>query len=475
VAKKGSSVYFVSLGCPKNLVDSQVMLGMLREEKFRITDDPADAETIIVNTCSFIDTAKRESIETVFEMAEFKKTGRLKSLVMSGCLAQRYSGDLEKEMPEVDLFIGTGEYHRVASLLKQKALGKLRQRSFVDIPKFIHTDETPRLHTGLAHSAYLKVSEGCVRNCSFCIIPELRGHKVRSRSIDSLVKEAAHLAAGGVRELSLVAQDLTHFGIENGYKENLEGLLRELVKVDGIEWIRLHYAYPDNFTDGVIDLMATEAKIAKYVDMPLQHGDDKVLKLMNRRITAKAIRDLVKKMRARVPGIVFRTNMIVGHPGETEESYLNLKAMVKELEFERLGVFRYSLEEGTPSEKLAKRMGMIPEAIVKARHDEILSLQQAISLKKNQALVGKKLRVLVDGYHAETELLLEGRWEGQASGIDGSVLINDGIANPGEFVEIEISEALPYDLVGGIVENENRSYKSKSKSKQRNNSSSAHA
>ena len=454
MAKKGSSVYFVSLGCPKNLVDSQVMLGMLREEKFSIAEDPAEAETIIVNTCSFIDSAKRESIDTVFEMAEYKKTGRLKNLVMSGCLAQRYSSDLEKEMPEVDIFIGTGEYHRVAELLKQRALGKLRQRSFVDIPEFIHTDESPRLHTGLAHSAYLKISEGCVRNCSFCIIPELRGHKVRSRTIASLVKEAAHLAETGVRELSLVAQDLTHFGIENGYQENLESLLRELVKVDGIEWLRLHYAYPDNFTDGVIDLMASEDKIVKYVDMPLQHGDDRVLKLMNRRITSKAIRDLVKKMRARVPGIVFRTNMIVGHPGEDAESYANLKAMVEELEFERLGVFRYSLEEGTPSEKLAQRLGMVPEAEVKARFDEILSIQQAISLRKNEALVGKRLRVLVDGYHAETELLLEGRWQGQASGIDGGVLINDGVASPGEFVEVEITEALPYDLVGGVVENE---------------------
>lgn len=432
------------------------MLGMLKEEKFRLTNDPAEAETIIVNTCSFIDSAKRESVNTLLEMADYKKSGKLKNLVMSGCLAQRYSGDLEKEMPEVDLFIGTGEYHRVATLLKQRALGKLRKKSFVDIPEFIHTDESPRLNTGLRHSAYLKISEGCVRNCSFCIIPELRGHKVRSRTIASLVNEAKMLAAGGVRELSLVAQDLTHFGIERNYEENLAGLLRSLVKVDGIEWIRLHYAYPDNFSDEVIDLMASEAKILKYVDMPIQHGDDKVLKLMNRRITRKQIYELVDKMRARVPGLVFRTNAIVGHPGETAEGFANLKKLVTELEFDRLGVFKYSLEEGTASHRLAERIGAVPARTIKARYDEIMEIQQEISLRKHSAMVGRTLQVLVDGVHEETELLLQGRWYGQAAEIDGSILINDGAASPGEFVEVEITEALPYDLVGGVVANESK-------------------
>lgn len=445
-------VYFVSLGCPKNLVDSQVMLGMLRSERFELTNEPEDAETIIVNTCSFIDSAKQESVDTVLEMAAYKETGKLKNLVMSGCLAQRYSRDLEQEMPEVDLFIGTGEYHRVADLLKQRAIGKLRKKSFVDIPEFIHTEETPRINTGLAHTAYLKISEGCVRNCSFCIIPELRGHKVRSRTIESLRIEADRLAQQGVRELNLVAQDLTHYGIENNFQENLASLLRELVKVDSIDWIRLHYAYPDNFSDEVIDLIAGEAKIINYVDMPLQHGDDRVLKLMNRRIKREQIYRLVEKMRARIPGMVFRTNMIVGHPGEDEAAYQNLKNMVQDLEFDRLGVFKYSLEEGTPAFRLSERLGPVAEDIVHTRHSEIMAIQQKISQKKNTGLIGKRLEVLVDGVSPETDLLLQGRWYGQAAEIDGVVLINDGTARPGDLVTVEITEALPYDLVGGIVE-----------------------
>lgn len=446
-----SSVYFVSLGCPKNLVDSQVMLGLLKSNKFTVTEDPAAADTVIVNTCSFIDAAKQESISTILEMADYKTSGQLKNLVVSGCLAQRYSKDLEKDMPEVDLFIGTGEYHRVVELLQKKALGKLRQKSFVDIPKFIHTNEHPRINTGFVHSAFLKISEGCVRNCSFCIIPKLRGHEVRSRSIASLMEEAQNLVAGGVRELNLVAQDLTHYGIENGYKETLAGLLRELVKIEDLRWIRLHYAYPDNFTDEVIDLIATEPKIAKYVDMPLQHGSDKVLKVMNRRVTREQIYTLVKKMRARIPGLVFRTNIIVGHPGEDEAAYQEVKQMLEELRLEHVGVFKYSLEEDTPSFRLAAKIGQVEEEVIQRRHNELMEIQQRISQENNQSLVGKRLEVIVEGPSRESDLLLQGRWYGQAQEIDGVVLINSGDAIAGEFVQVEISEALPYDLVGGIV------------------------
>lgn len=451
VAEEATSVYFVSLGCPKNLVDSQVMLGLLKSNRFTITEDPAEAETVIVNTCSFIDSAKQESISTILEMADYKDSGKLKNLVVSGCMAQRYSKDLEKDMPEVDLFIGTGEYHRVVELLQKKALGKLRQKSFVDIPTFIHTSEHPRVNTGASYTAFLKISEGCVRNCSFCIIPKLRGHKVRSRSITSLVEEATTLAKSGVKELNLVAQDLTHYGIDNDYQENLAGLIRALVKIEGIEWIRLHYAYPDNFTDEVIDLMATEPKIVKYVDMPLQHGDDKVLKLMNRRLTSADIYSLVNKMRARIPGLVFRTNIIVGHPGETEESYQNVKAMLQELRLEHVGVFKYSLEEDTASFRLAEKIGQVPEETIQLRFNELMEIQQRISLENNQKMVGRRLKVLVEGLSRESDLLLQGRWYGQAQEIDGVVLINDGDASPGDIVEVEISEALPYDLVAGIV------------------------
>lgn len=453
-AVKKNSVYFVSLGCPKNLVDSQVMLGLLKSNKFDITDDPQKAETVIVNTCSFIDTAKQESIDTVLELADYKESGSLKNLVVSGCMAQRYSKDLEKNMPEVDLFIGTGEYHRIVELLQKRALGKLKQKSFVDIPKFIHTEDHPRVNTGAHYSAFLKISEGCVRNCSFCIIPKLRGRKVRSRSIESLVQEATRLVDSGVRELNLVAQDLTHFGIENDYKENLAGLLRALVKIPALKWIRLHYAYPDNFTDEVIDLIAKEKKIVKYVDMPFQHGDDGVLKIMNRRITRKAIYDLVEKMRARIPGIVFRTNIIVGHPGESEEAYQNVKKMLEELRLEHVGVFKYSLEEDTPSFRLAEKIGQVPEETIQKRFNELMELQQTISQENNQKFLGKSIEVLVEGVSKESDLLLQGRWYGQAQEIDGIVLINEGDASPGDFVTVKVSEAMPYDLCGGIVSSE---------------------
>ncbi len=290
-----------------------------------------------------------------------------------------------------------------------------------------------------------------MRNCSFCIIPKLRGHEVRSRSIPSLVQEAKRLALGGVTELNLVAQDLTHYGIENDYKENLAGLLRELVKIEPLRWIRLHYAYPDNFTDEVIELIASEPKIAKYVDMPLQHGDDKVLKLMNRRVTREQIYTLVNKMRARIPGLVFRTNIIVGHPGESEESYQNVKQMLTDLRLEHVGVFKYSLEEDTPSFRLAQKIGEVPEETIQRRHNELMEIQQQISQSNNQALVGQKIPVLVEGVSRESDLLLQGRWYGQAQEIDGVVLINDGDASPGEYVTVEITEALPYDLVGRII------------------------
>lgn len=450
-ATEASTVYFVSLGCPKNLVDSQVMLGLLKSNRFSITENPVEADTVIVNTCSFIDSAKKESINTILEMAEFKESGKLKNLVVSGCMAQRYAKDMEVEMPEVDLFIGTGEYHRVVELLQKRALGKLREKTFVDIPTFIHTAETPRVNTGAHYSAFLKISEGCVRNCSFCIIPKLRGHDVRSRSIASLVTEASNLAKSGVTELNLVAQDLTHYGIENNYQETLAGLLRALVKVEGIRWIRLHYAYPDNFTDEVIDLMANEPKIVKYVDMPLQHGDDAVLKLMNRKIRRAEIYALVEKMRARIPGLVFRTNIIVGHPGESEESFQNVRQMLVDLRLEHVGVFKYSLEEDTPSFRLAEKIGQVPEEIIQRRYNELMEIQQTIAQENNQKFLGKKLEVLVEGVSKESDLLLQGRWYGQAQEIDGVVLINDGDASPGDYVTVEISEAFPYDLLGAIV------------------------
>jgi len=450
-------VYFVSLGCPKNLVDSQVMLGLLAKESYRVTQEPTEAEVIIVNTCSFIQASKEESIETILEMAQLKQTAHCKVLVASGCLTQRYSKELEKDMPEVDLFIGTGQYQRITELLRAhgKALehgAPLPQRSYVDQPAFIHTEKDPRLHTGPTYSAFLKLSEGCNRRCAFCIIPKLRGN-VRSRTVDSLVIEAQEMANNGVRELNLVAQDLTEYGMEWKYKERLETLLPALCQVKGVDWIRLHYVYPDQFSDELVALVANEPKIVKYLDMPIQHTSDRVLQTMNRRLTKAKLFDLVAKLRAQIPGIVFRTSIIVGFPGESEAEFQELCQDLETLNLDHVGVFRYSKEEGT---KAAEMDGQIHPATKRRRAKTLIELLQRQSLENHKKYVGQTVQVLIEGPSEETELLLQGRMSTQAQEIDGHVLINDTSASdeqlrPGDLVEVEITEALPHDLVGSVL------------------------
>lgn len=450
-------VYFVSLGCPKNLVDSQVMLGLLEKERYTITQEPEQAEVIIVNTCSFIQASKEESIETILEMAQLKESAKCKVLVASGCLSQRYSKELEQEMPEVDLFIGTGQYHRITELLtahgQAVAMGDpLPKRSYIDQPAFIHTESDPRIHTGPSHSAYLKLSEGCNRRCAFCIIPKLRGN-VRSRTVESLVAETKNLAERGVRELNLVAQDLTEYGMEWKYKENLETLLPELAKVDGIDWIRLHYVYPDQFSDELVSIVANEPKIVKYLDMPIQHTNDRVLKSMNRRLTRAKLFDLVSKLRSAIPGIVFRTSIIVGFPGETEEEFQQLCRDLEELNLDHVGVFRYSKEEGTAAALMDQQV----HANTKRRRAKtLIEILQKQSLKNHEKYVGQTVPVLVEGPSTETELLIQGRMPTQAQEIDGHILINDlsdlgeleNELRPGDLIEVEITEALPHDLLG---------------------------
>ncbi|MEO5971332.1 MAG: 30S ribosomal protein S12 methylthiotransferase RimO [Bdellovibrionia bacterium] len=450
-------VYFVSLGCPKNLVDSQVMLGLLEKERYSITQEPNEAEVIIVNTCSFIQASKEESIETILEMAQLKQSAKCKVLVASGCLTQRYSKDLEKEMPEVDLFIGTGQYQRITELLSAhgKALelgAPLPQRSYVDQPAFIHTEKDHRVHTGPTYSAFLKLSEGCNRRCAFCIIPKLRGN-VRSRTVDSLVIEARDMANRGVRELNLVAQDLTEYGMEWKYKERLETLLPALCKVDGVDWIRLHYVYPDQFSDELVALVANEPKIVKYLDMPIQHTSDRVLQTMNRRLTKAKLFDLVAKLRAKIPGIVFRTSIIVGFPGESEAEFEELCHDLETLNLDHVGVFRYSKEEGT---KAAEMPGQIHPGTKRRRAKTLIEILQRQSLENHKKYVGQTVQVLIEGPSTETDLLLQGRMSTQAQEIDGHVLINDTSAtdeklSPGDLVEVEISEALPHDLVGRVL------------------------
>lgn len=451
------SLFFTSLGCSKNLVDSEVMLGHLGLDGFTVTQEAKDAECIIVNTCSFIEAAKKESIETVLDLADFKnpEVGNCKALVMSGCMAQRYYGELEKELPEVDMFIGTGEYNKIVPLLKAFEDGKLEKKSFVEIPKFIHTEFDPRVNTSPFYTTWLKISEGCNRNCTFCIIPTLRG-KLRSRSIESLVTEAKKLSETGVRELNLISQDFSDYGSDfEGFEKTdsknpiIYNMLKSLSDIDSIDWVRVFYFYPDDLTDDVMDIMANSPKICKYLDMPIQHFSDKVLKRMNRRVTGDIIHSKIKTLREKIPGITVRTSVIVGFPGETEEDFNLLLDGVREGRFNHLGVFKYSDEEGTPALRLKDK---VPQEIIDERFQKVYELQKEIARELNQEFVGKTIDVLVEGVHEETELLLQGRHQGQAPDIDGRVIINDGHAKAGDIVKVEISEVLDYDLVGSIVE-----------------------
>ncbi len=445
-------VHFVSLGCPKNLVDSQVMLGKLSDGRHELTDDAESAEAIVINTCSFIEASKRESIDTIMELAEKKKSGACRSLVVTGCLAQRYHKQLEAEMPEVDAFLGTGEYHRITDVLDEveRSRGKpLPKRSWVSQPAFIHTERDTRVLTGPAHRAFLKISEGCNRRCAFCIIPKLRGN-VRSRTVVSLIEEATTLASRGVRELNLVAQDLTHYGIETRYKESLEDLLPALAKIDGIDWIRLHYVYPDDFSDELVEIVAREPKIVKYLDMPIQHTADRVLKTMNRRLTREKLFSLVERLRARIPEIVFRTSIIVGFPGETEAEFEQLCADLKALNLDHVGVFEYSKEEDT---RAAELDGQLPVAVKKRRSRRLIEILQEQANQGRQARLGKEDVVMIEGPSDESPHLIEARLATQAEGIDGRVLINDfDIENiqelaPGDFVRVEITEVMGPDFL----------------------------
>lgn len=462
---KKSPVYFVSLGCPKNLVDSQVMLGKLESSRYEIAKEPDQAEVIIVNTCSFIQAAKEESIETILEMSQFKEEGKCKALVVSGCLPQRYAKDLEKEMPEVDLMIGTGQYHKITELLDLHEQAReqgapLPQRSYIDFPAFIHTEKDTRVHTGAKYTGFLKLSEGCNRRCAFCIIPQLRGN-VRSRTIASLVEEAKTMAFDGVRELNLVAQDLTEYGMEWKYRENLEMLLPELCKIEGIEWIRLHYVYPDQFSDELVDIIAREPKIVKYLDMPIQHTNDRVLGTMNRRLTKAKLFDLMAKLRAKIAGLVVRTSIIVGFPGETDQEFEELCRDLETLDLDHVGVFSYSKEEGT---KAAEMDGQLHANVKRKRRKALIELLQRQRGTRFSKLIGSQVEVMVEGSAEETSLLIQARMPTQAQEIDGRVLINDLGAgsvsgaegaeralHPGDLALVEITELADMDLIAKLI------------------------
>jgi ribosomal protein S12 methylthiotransferase len=442
-------ISMVSLGCPKNLVDAEIMLGFLDREGYEITTDEKDADIIIVNTCSFIKEAKQESVDAILDLADRKHDGHCRLLIVTGCLPQRYQEQLCQELPEVDIFIGTGDYPRIAEIIAEKR-GTSEQLRYIGDPNFIFDEDSPRLKSTPVYSAYLKIAEGCSNCCSYCVIPSLRG-SYRSRTVDALVKEARRLVAGGARELNLIAQDVTNYGADLDGKPSLEELIRRLAEIEELRWIRLLYAYPNGITDSLIQLIKEEEKVCKYLDLPLQHISDPILKRMNRRSTSEEIRTLLAKIRCEIPDIALRTSLIVGFPGETEEDFKNLLQFVEETQFDRLGVFCYSREEGTPAYEMSDQ---ISERVKRERYKKVMKAQARLSFKRNRQLVGMIEEVIVEGFSEETELLLKGRSSRQAPDIDGQVYITAGNANVGDIVRLKITDSSDYDLIGEIFEEE---------------------
>jgi len=435
-------VCLVSLGCPKNLVDSEVILGLLSREGYLLTTDPSKAEILIVNTCSFIREATQEAIETILQLAHYKRKGNCHQLIVSGCLPQRYGKAIEKELPEVDLFVGTGDFQNLPSLINRS----LKRKSFLSHPTFLYDEKTPRILSTPPFLAYLKIAEGCSHRCTFCTVPKIRGH-YRSRPLRSILREAKRLADQGVQELILIAQDTTVYGQDLRDGTDLEKLLKGLVKVEGFRWIRLLYSYPkvEYFTDGLLSLFSEEEKICSYLDLPIQHIDDQILKRMGRRTKEKDIRTLIQKVRSTVPSVSLRTSLIVGFPGETESQFKNLLHFVEETEFDHLGAFKYSSEEGTPASRLPDQ---ISEEVKEERLGRLMEIQKKISLKKYQQWVGRREEVLVEGPLARRGTL-RGRLQTQAPEIDGCVFLK-GEAQAGDWVIARITQALPYDLIGQI-------------------------
>jgi len=417
------------------------MFGSLLQHQYEYTQNPKEAELIIVNSCSFIEDAKKESVDTILNISELKKEGTLKKLVVAGCLAQRYQGKVEELFPEVDHFIGTGEYYKIASIVESEARGNY------SIPSYIHSYEAPRINSMPFYTAYLKLTEGCDRKCAFCIIPKIRG-KQKSQSIENLVIETQALANQGATELNLIGQDLTSYGTDlRDQKTNLENLLKELVKIKNIKWIRLLYCYPDRISDEFINLMKNEEKICKYIDMPLQHIDDEILKSMRRGVNSTKIKTLIECLRKKIPNLTLRTSFITGYPEETEEQFKTLYAFIKEMEFDRVGVFTFSQEEDTHAATLSNQL---PQKLKLQRKEKLMMLQSEISLKKHQKLIGQKTQVLIENWD-EKKKYYKGRNESQAPEIDGNIFIQSPQKlDIGQYYPAIIHKAYSYDLMATI-------------------------
>lgn len=432
----------VSLGCPKNLVDSEVMLGLIREKNFTVTNDPADAEIIIVNTCGFIESAKEESINTILQMSEYKTQGSCRYLIVTGCLSQRYADELAQNIPEVDAFVGTECFTDISWVIEQVMDGKKvlhMTRNTAEQPV-----EMPRMLTTPEYMAYLKIAEGCDNCCSYCIIPKLRG-PYTSRPYEAVMAEAKELAASGIKEIIVVAQDTTRYGEDLYGKLMLPQLLKDLNDLEGIEWIRVMYCYPNNFTDELIEAFATLPKVCKYVDLPLQHASNSLLASMNRYDTKEQVEALLKKLRTSIPGIVIRTTFIVGFPGETEADFDELKEFVAAQHFENAGVFKYSQEEGTVAGAMSNQ---IPEEIKENRYHELMALQAEISEELHQDLEGQELDVVIEGFDEENPSLAVARSYREAPDIDGSIFVeNANNLHIGEFTKVRILQGFTYELV----------------------------
>ncbi len=436
------TIHFVSLGCPKNRVDSEVMLGVAERAGYRHVEQAAQASVIVVNTCGFIDAAKKESIDTILELSSYKDSGSCHKLVVSGCLSQRYPDDLANDLPEVDHFLGSSDMLKLDDVLRGDA-----QRMLVGNPAdWVVTASDPRRISTRGRSAYVKLAEGCNRSCSFCVIPEMRG-KQRSRRTDDIVQEVEQLVRQGVLEVNLVSQDTIAYGRDLADGSHLADAVRRIADVPGLRWARVFYLYPEKMTDDLIDLIGTHPKVVPYIDMPLQHAADGMLRRMKRGHGGARLRELVLRLRARIPGLFFRTAFIVGHPGETEQEFEELCEFVRFAEFDRVGVFQYSDEESAHSSTLPDK---VEPRMIAARAKKLMSIQRRISKKKNRALVGQELDVLVEGVSEDSELVMMGRHAGQAPEIDGCVYLSGGSAVPGEFRRVRITQASDYDLVGEL-------------------------
>lgn len=456
------NVLFVSLGCDKNLVDSEKMLGLLNEAGYRVAQEESEADAIVVNTCCFIHDAKEESVETILEMAEWKKKGRLKALIVTGCMAQRYQDEIQQEIPEVDAVIGTTGYTEIVPILdeilpeaeasqEEAAVEEPKEKSFVNCCPSI--DLLPasladkRVVTTGGYTAYLKIAEGCNKRCTYCIIPYIRGH-YRSFPMEDLLEEARKLAEGGVKELILIAQETTVYGMDCYGRKALPELLTKLCEIEGIEWIRILYCYPEEITDELIAVMKKEKKICHYLDIPIQHSEDTILKRMGRRTNRAELVSLVEKLRKEIPDIVLRTTLITGFPGETEEEFKNMVDFVDSMEFDRLGVFPYSAEEGT---KAAEMDGQITEEVKESRRDEIMALQQEISADKAASRIDDEMSVLIEGYLYEDDIYI-GRTYMDAPKVDGNVFVRaEEELISGDIVPVRITGANEYDLMGDVI------------------------